>query len=336
MLAVNNFESGAQLSGSAVVKALPRLQNGLPGPAERSGLIAPGSFLVAINGVSTLDLTFEETIDRLRREKRPARLRFLNSPQPYENACQFAERLQALSPLSPLQVDRENRLLPWVDTARGAFAILFTTLFRQYRDYIHVERSSSISGDGAVSSPASPTSPARLERPLPTPDMYGRQPRRRSSILAFSVKFDSRTFCSAAPPHARPFLAEFTQTQSFADFINDGVLGRALQQPSSHPTGQRSNWSTLELFRQCVHLALEASDPNEGISLLFQREATPVEHAVVHLCPRAGKKEVANSRRTGDEGEEAIASKLMAPAGAVDRVAVEGDAEGISHGPETE
>jgi hypothetical protein len=299
LLAVNNFETGAQLSGSAVVKALPRLQNGLSGPAERSGLIVPGSFLVAINGVSTLDLTFEETIDRLRREKRPVRLRFLNSPQPYENACQFSRRLQALSQLSPLQVDRENRLLPWVDKVRGAFAILFTTLFRQYRDYIHVERSRSLSGGNTVSTPASPTSPAQLERPLPTPDMYGRQARRRSSILAFSVQFDSRAFCSAAPAHAQPFLAEFTQTQSFADFINDGVLGRAMQQPGSHP---RNNWSTLELFRQCVHLALEASDPHEGISLLFQREAAPVADTAVHLRP--------GGRETG----EAAPSKLMAAA----------------------
>lgn len=280
LLAVNNFEHGTQLSGSAVVKALPRLQNGLSGPAERSGLIFPGSFLVAINGVPTLDLTFEETIDRLRREKRPVRLRFLNSPLPYDNACQFAERLLSLSLLSPLQVEPENQLLPWVDTVRGAFAALFTKLFRQYRDYIRVERSSSYGSGGSELSPASP--PSRPERPLPTPDMYGRQSRRRSSILAFSVSFDRYAFCASMPPHAQPFLAEFTQTQAFADFVNDGVLGRVVPQ-QANAGSQRSNWSTLELFRQCVHLAQELTAPDAGIALLFEREAAPVEQMVVHL-----------------------------------------------------
>lgn len=258
------------------MKALPRLDNGLAGPAERSGLIAAGSFLVGINGDSTLDLTFEETVDRLRREKRPVRLRFLNSPLPFDNAREFAERLQALSLLSPLQVERENQLLPWVDTVRGAFAVLFSTLFCQYRDYIRVEHSGTSSSSSPASSTSSRASADYSERPLPSPDMYGRQQRRRSSILAFAVNFDRSAFCAAAPPHARAFLVEFTQTQSFADFVNDGVLGRVLSSPLR-------TWASLELFRQCVHLALEADDPPAAIALLFEREPTPIASSVVRV-----------------------------------------------------
>lgn len=253
LLAVGRFEQGQQHQpgASAVVKALPRLPNGLPGPAERSGLISAGSFLIGINGESTLDLTFEETIDRLRLEKRPIRLRFLTSKLPFENACRFAERLQALSLVSALQVDRNNVRLPWVDSVRSAFAHMFTSIFRDFQKYIRIEQRPRASVSSSSSKQRAP-----------------RNRRRRSSTLSLSVSFNHAAFCKALPARSREFAREFTQTQSFSSFIDDSVLGR-LSHSNCFPL--------IELFKHCVHLIHELRHVKAAIDLLFERDCTPVE-----------------------------------------------------------
>lgn len=271
LLAASNFEPGKQLCGSAVVKALPRLRNGLAGPAEQSGLIAAGSYLIAINGQSTLDLTFEETIDYLRRASRPIRLRFLNAMLPYENACQFAERLQALSLVSASQTVHENRFLPWVDTLRGAFAAMFSYIFCDYRKYIDVDRRESYRSGRHHS--------------LPTPEQYGRS-RRRSSALAFCVQFDVESFSSAVPAYQK-FLREFTQTQCFAGFINETVLGTAASRP-------RGACDPLELFKKCTHLVRESNNARAAIMRLFERNAAPVETTVLDLPMRQHRHDYPN------------------------------------------
>ncbi|KAG6620388.1 DENN domain-containing protein 5B [Phytophthora cinnamomi] len=260
LLAASNFDPERQLGGSAVVKALPRLSSGLAGPAERSGLISAGSYLIGINGQSTLDLTFEETIDYLRRTHRPIRLRFLNATLPYENACHFAERLQALSLVSALQTVHENQFLPWVDILRGAFAGMFASIFCDYQRYIDVYRRE-----------ADTIGRMGKEHALPTPEQYGRL-RRRSSALAFCVQFDCDSFCSAVPSNQR-FLGDFTQTQCFADFINESVMG-------SRP---RDASISMELFQECVYLMQEARNPRAAINLLFERDGSPIESTVLDL-----------------------------------------------------
>jgi hypothetical protein len=268
LLAASNFDPERQLGGSAVVKALPKLRNGLAGPAERSGLISAGSYLVGINGQSTLDLTFEETIDYLRRASRPIRLRFLNATLPYENACHFAERLQALSLVSALQTVHENQLLPWVDTLRGAFAGMFASIFCDYQRYVdvHCRDSDSIG-------------PSSRRHDLPTPEQYGRL-RRRSSALAFLVQFDYESFCSAVP-HNQRFMGEFTQTQCFADFINERVMG-------STASRVRGASTPMELFQECIYLTHESSNARAAIMLLFERDGSPVESSVLDLPAQAG------------------------------------------------
>ncbi|KAL4157731.1 hypothetical protein PRNP1_003516 [Phytophthora ramorum] len=263
LLAASNFDPGRQLGGSAVVKALPRLPNGLAGPAERSGLIFAGSYLIGINGQSTLDLTFDETIDYLRHANRPIRLRFLNATLPYENACHFAQRLQALSLVSALQTVHENQFLPWVDTLRGAFAAMFASIFHDYQRHIDVYRSE-----------ADPLDTSGRHHTLPTPEQYGRL-RRRSSALAFRVQFDYDSFCSEVPAYQR-FLHEFTRTQCFADFINESVMGTS----STHP---RDTSTLLDLFQECIHLIREASSGRAAVMLLFERDRSPVESTVLDL-----------------------------------------------------
>ncbi|KAG2788504.1 hypothetical protein PC129_g22626 [Phytophthora cactorum] len=275
LLAASNFNPERQLGGSAVVKALPRCPNGLIGPAERSGLISAGSYLIGINGQSTLDLTFEETIDYLRRASRPIRLRFLNATLPYENACHFAERLQALSLVSALQTVHENQFFSWVDTLRGAFAVMFASIFCDYRRYIDVRHQESDMND-----------PSGTQHALPTPEQFGRL-RRRSSALAFFVQFDYTAFCSAVPSNQR-FLREFTQTQCFADFINESVIGTAAPRP-------RSGSTPLELFQECIHLIRESSNGRAAITLLFERDGSPVESMVLNL-PMASLEGVVGSR----------------------------------------
>ncbi|KAG7375984.1 ARS-binding factor 1 [Phytophthora pseudosyringae] len=263
LLAASNFDPERQLGGSAVVKALPRRHNGQLGPAERSGLISAGSYLIGINGQSTLDLTFEETIDYLRRASRPVRLRFLNATLPYENACHFAERLQALSLVSALQAAHENQLLPWVDTLRGAFAAMFASIFCDYHRYIDVHRQESDTIDSSG-----------RQHALPTPEQYGRL-RRRSSALAFVVQFDYNSFCSAVPSNQR-FLREFTQAQCFADFINESVVGTVASRPRGAAT-------PLELFQECMHLIRESNNGRAAVMLLFERDGSPVESTVLDL-----------------------------------------------------
>ncbi|GMF39565.1 unnamed protein product [Phytophthora fragariaefolia] len=260
LLAASNFDPERQLGGSAVVKALPRLPGGQPGAAERSGLISAGSYLIGINGQSTLDLTFEETIDYLRRASRPIRLRFLNATLPYENACHFAERLQALSLVSALQTVHENQLLPWVDTLRGAFAGIFASIFRDYQHYIDVHRRE-----------ADYVGRSGKEHALPTPEQYGRL-RRRSSALALCVQFDYDSFSSAVPSNQR-FLSEFTQTQCFADFINESVMG----------TRPRDASISMELFQECIYLMHEATNARAAIMLLFERNGSPIDTTVLDL-----------------------------------------------------
>ncbi|KAG1685989.1 hypothetical protein DVH05_007590 [Phytophthora capsici] len=263
LLAASNFDPERQLGGSAVVKALPRLRNGLAGPAERSGLISAGSFLIGINGQSTLDLTFEETIDFVRRASRPIRLRFLNATLPYENACHFAERLQALSLVSALQTVHENQSLPWVDTLRGAFAAMFSSIFADYHRYIDVHHQDS--GTIGTLGP---------QHALPTPEQYGRL-RRRSSALALLVQFDYSSFCNAVPANRR-FLREFTQTQCFADFLNESVIGTTASR-------SRGACNPLELFQECIHLINESSDGRAAVRLLFERDSSAVESKVLEL-----------------------------------------------------
>lgn len=259
LLAASNFDPKRQLGGSAVVKALPRLRNGFAGPAECSGLISAGSYLIGINGQSTLDLTFEETIDYLRHASRPICLRFLNGTFPYQNACNFAERLQALSLVSALQTEHENQLLSWVDTLRGAFAAMFASIFCDYQRYIYVHRQES------------DTISSGRQHALPTPEQYGRL-RRRSSALAFFVQVDYDSFCSAVPPNRR-FLREFTQTQCFADFVNESVIG----------TRPRDVSTPLGLFQDCMHLIRESSNARAAVMLLFERDGSPVETTEIDL-----------------------------------------------------
>ncbi|KAF1775938.1 uDENN domain [Phytophthora cactorum] len=150
---------------SAVVKALPRCPNGLIGPAERSGLISAGSYLIGINGQSTLDLTFEETIDYLRRASRPIRLRFLNATLP-----------------------TRTPFFSWVDTLRGAFAVMFASIFCDYRRYIDVRHQESDMND-----------PSGTQHALPTPEQFGRL-RRRSSALAFLCSSTTLLFVARCHP----------------------------------------------------------------------------------------------------------------------------------------
>lgn len=230
-------------------------------------MIAPGSFLVGINGESTLDLTFEETIDRLRLEKRPIRLRFLNSKLPFENACRFAERLQALSLVSALQVDRSNVRLPWVDSVRSAFARMFTSIFRDFQKHIRIEQT-----ERAPKSSSSSSSPSL--RQMPVKPRAPRNRRRRSSTLSLSVTFSHAAFCKSLPARSREFAREFTQTQSFSGFIDDSVLGR-LSHSNCFPQ--------IELFKHCVHLIHELRHVKAAIDLLFERDCTPVELLTLNL-----------------------------------------------------
>ncbi|KAF4039831.1 dDENN domain [Phytophthora infestans] len=294
LLAASNFNPERQLGGSAVVKALPRLSNGLVGPAERSGQISAGSFLVGINGQSTLDLTFEETIDYLRHASRPIRLRFLNATLPYENACHFAERLQVLSLVSAMQTEHENRLLSWVDTLRGAFAAVFASIFCDYRRYIDVRHQESDMND-----------PSSRQHVLPTPEQFGRL-RPRSSVLALSVQFDYNRFCCAVPSNQR-FLREFTQTQCFADFINESVIGTAASQP-------RGGSTPLGLFQECIHLIRESRNGRAAIMLLFERDGSTVESTTLDL-PMTSMENGVGSRGFNHFMDDSLYSNKSNPVG---------------------
>uniref|UniRef100_A0AAV1TDW0 Uncharacterized protein n=1 Tax=Peronospora matthiolae TaxID=2874970 RepID=A0AAV1TDW0_9STRA len=206
LLAASNFDSKRQLGESAVVRSLPRLLNGLAGPAEYLGLVSAWSYLLGINGDPTMDLTFEDTINYLQCASRPIRLRFLIATLPYKNACNFPDRLQALSPVSAMQTTSENYSLPWVDTLRGAFADMFASICRDYQCFVssHGQEPDTCIGD--------------RQRALPT----GKDNdciRRCSSAPSSFTQFDHKSFCDTVPSNRR-FLLEFTQTQRFANFVN--------------------------------------------------------------------------------------------------------------------
>ena len=70
--------SGRRMSGfdhGAVVEDLTR-EGGVAGQAERSGLVAPGHHITAINGESTMDLTFDKTLQKLSAAARPVQIVF--------------------------------------------------------------------------------------------------------------------------------------------------------------------------------------------------------------------------------------------------------------------
>ncbi|CAI5718425.1 unnamed protein product [Hyaloperonospora brassicae] len=259
LLAASNFDSKRQLAGSAVVKSLPRLLNGLAGPAEYSGLVSTGSYLTGINGHSTLDMTFEETIDCLQCTIRPIRLRFLNATLPHKNACNFADRLQALSLVSAMQATLENHSLPWVDTLRGAFAAMFASICRDYQRYINAHRQESS------------TCAVGRKHALPTTQECDRT-RRRIPALSSPTQFDHESFCNAVPSNRR-FLLEFTQTQCFVDFVNESVID----------TQPRAGSTSYALFHECIHLVRESSDARAAILLLFERDNSPMETSVIDL-----------------------------------------------------
>uniref|UniRef100_A0AAV1V9F9 UDENN domain-containing protein n=1 Tax=Peronospora matthiolae TaxID=2874970 RepID=A0AAV1V9F9_9STRA len=259
LLAASNFDSKRQLGGSAVVKSLPRLLNGLAGPAENSGLVSAGSYLIGINGHSTLDLTFEETINYLQCASRPIRLRFLNAALPYKNACSFADRLQALSPVSAMQTTSENYSLSWVDKLRGVFAAMFASICRDYQRFVnsHGQEPDTFIDD--------------RQHALPTGEDYDRI-RRCSSAPSSFTQFDHKSFCDAVPSNRR-FLLEFTQTQCFANFLNESIFDmQAIAGSTSYA-----------FFHECIHLIRESSNAREAIVLLFGRDGSPTETAVIDL-----------------------------------------------------
>lgn len=86
------------------------------------------------------------------------------------------------------------------------------------------------------------------------------------------MEFDCESFCSAVPTNQR-FLGEFTQTQCFADFINESVMG----------TRPRDASISMELFQECLYLMHEASNPRAAIRLLFERDGSPIESKVLDL-----------------------------------------------------
>ncbi|KDO23460.1 hypothetical protein SPRG_11383 [Saprolegnia parasitica CBS 223.65] len=165
---------------SAVVKAFPQLQNGLPGPAALSGVLHIGSFLLSVNGVSTLSLSFEATCDLLRSQPRPLRLRFQNAPRPFPNACRFAARVQtsaflSVSPVPKVSPATATPITPWVDPVRVAFAEFFVDLFRGYAQYIIV----------------TPTPSPQLAAPR-SPQHSRRNSRQRQAAVA--ITFDADAF----------------------------------------------------------------------------------------------------------------------------------------------
>ena len=91
LLAANDFKQSTSLYPSAVVKSLPLL-----GSTD----VFPGSFLVAINGQSTLRMSFESTIEYLKSVKNKGEelsLSFLNASEsisPLENAKRFKKLVE--------------------------------------------------------------------------------------------------------------------------------------------------------------------------------------------------------------------------------------------------
>ena len=183
-----------------MIKSFPKLRNGVPGPAELSGCISPGSYLIAINGESTLQLSFEETIARLRNEIRPMRLRFQNASFPHENARIFATKLKPVSMLSIFDEEGIQNTVAssdWIDKLRNAFSTFYLDLLGDYQSFIHVQ-----------------------DQP---------QDDRRSSFErehSIAVNFDTKGYLSAVPMESRSFLAELIETQAFHGLMNETALKR--------------------------------------------------------------------------------------------------------------
>ncbi|EQC42455.1 hypothetical protein SDRG_00190 [Saprolegnia diclina VS20] len=215
---------------SAVVKAFPQLQNGLPGPAALSGVLHIGSFLLSVNGVSTLSLSFEATCDLLRTQPRPLRLRFQNAPRPFPNACRFAARVQTSAFLSVAPVPKvvpatTTPITPWVDPVRVAFAGFFVDLFRGYAQYIVV----------------TPTPAPQLAAPR-SPQHSRRNSRQRQAAVA--ITFDADAFLGQLYATTTTFYRAFFETQAFQALINDTALG-SLEQDDGVPA------PALDLFLTC-------------------------------------------------------------------------------------
>lgn len=64
----------------AVVFGFKAQEDGSPGPAEACGKIAPGQILIAINGKSTLSMSFKKTIKTFVKAKRPITLTLRKHP----------------------------------------------------------------------------------------------------------------------------------------------------------------------------------------------------------------------------------------------------------------
>jgi hypothetical protein len=221
-------------------------------------MIVPGSFLTGINGDSTLSLTFEETLDRLRTEKRPIRLRFQNSGVPYENACLFAQRLDAFCFVSTLEIYESNQLLKWVDKTRSRFAQLFATMFCNFQKFVRVYHDLGVAN-----------LPDTRNTHVQSNTMVSGALHASSSV---SVSFDNDAFISYSNPAVRPFLREFIHTQAFAGFVNESILER-ISHLDSYPQ--------VEVFKHCIHLLNEAEDPQRAIAMLLERDPVAIEY---HTC----------------------------------------------------
>ncbi|OQS06186.1 hypothetical protein THRCLA_01755 [Thraustotheca clavata] len=244
---------------SAVIKAFPQLQNGLPGPAAISGMIHPGSFLLSVNGHSTLQLSFESTCELLRTQPRPLRLRFQNASMPYSNACRFAARVQASAFLSlpPPPLPRSKWSTPvveWIDEVRIAFAQFFIDLFHDYARHVivdHVDHSPRFS---MIKPPA--TSPLQLRR---------NSLQRRAAV---AIAFNREAFLRERNQTA--FYVSFFETQAFLAFINDSALSELEHLSFTSPF--------VELFQACCCEATE-----DGIHLLLRRQKAPLLITACHL-----------------------------------------------------
>ncbi|RHY97381.1 hypothetical protein DYB35_006320 [Aphanomyces astaci] len=211
-------------AASAVVKAFPQLQNGLPGPAALSGLIAPGSYLLSVNDHSTLHLSFEATCELLRHESRPLVLRFQNATQlPYHNAMQFAARVRASSLVTlPPNVPRPVQCLDhveWVDAIRTAFATFFASQFPDILPFVTLQPALAASQKGQIA--------------------------RRHSVQRF-VSFDREAFLRTRRRLSLAYFAAVVDTQAFAAFVNDTAVGQSPHLGFESPF--------VDLFHECVQL----------------------------------------------------------------------------------
>lgn len=227
----------------AIVKALPRQDNGLPGPAEQSAVIFPGSLLVGINGESCVKWTFQAVVDRIRLGDRPLRLAFRQALPRACGASYAEQRLLEMSMVPHEQIDICNELLPWVNDVRSAFAFALTSILQDFNRFIRVAEHV---------------------------DSHGR----RTSSTTLSVTFDSDALCKTRPEMSRQFLQELTKTQLFLGFVNDTVMA-GLSHADAYPH--------VHVFKQCVYLLQQTQKPRPVIALLFERDVTPVETIVLDL-----------------------------------------------------